>query len=229
MFGNGPDSEVKGHADGVGDCTCAGAANMRVGQSTADGHPVLLTGQQVVDFYFGLSHGRDTGLDLVTVLQAAQKQGLWGVKWGPYCRVNPASVEEVKQAIYLFGGVYIGISLPTDWADQTDAWTVHGAKTRPEGGHCVILMGYDQDHFQVITWAIKVPMECKALHMVCFDAYCVVSPDWWDGPDQRTPSGFDLQTLNAELQAMGQPVMPAKRGRPKKSAQLSQPHYSQAG
>ncbi len=206
-----------------GDCTCAGMAAIVCIQTTYNGAPVVLPTQDVVNYYFRLSGGWDSGLDLQTVLADMQTNGIDGHKWGPWVSVDPTNATEVQQAVSLFGAVYIGIALPRAWDEDTSAWTVGGANTVSVGGHCVVIAGYDQAHWDIYTWSQVVPTDQAALSMVCDEAYAMVNPDWI--ATGTAPSGFDLPTLMGDLQAMGQPTGNYPQLKLRKPVKLETPGY----
>lgn len=115
----------------------------------------------------------------------------------------PELRKQLQQAIYYFGGVYIGVELPNTAKDQADVWDVvsitgDGAPGS-WGGHAVPLVGYpDSDSFWTYTWGKKVKVTSRFLAEYMSEAYCCVSQDIV-GDDGKSPEGFDLPGLLATL------------------------------
>lgn len=200
-----------------GDCTVAGACSIILCQTSCNAAPSMIDTGVAEAFYFALTGGSDSGLDLVTVLSAMQNTGIQSVggkvdKWGGYVSVDVNNPTEIEQAVNLFGGCYIGISLPRAWDQDTSTWTVSGANTMSVGGHCVTILGYDQKYWYIYTWSQIVPTERAALPMVCDEIYAGLNADWVSvgnaAQSGLAPVGLDVATLSADIQAMGTPVGP---------------------
>jgi hypothetical protein len=143
----------------------------------------------------------DNGGVELDVLNAFKNQGLGGHKLDVFAAVNFANLEEIKQAINLFGGVYIGLNLPTS-AQQQTAWSyVPGTKDNAPGswgGHAVFVPKYSEAGFTCITWGAPMWMSNYFWTMYCDEAYALVSTDFLNLRGD-TPAGFDLQQLLADL------------------------------
>jgi len=74
-----------------------------------------------VSGYDPATGANDNGAVELDVLNQWRQVGIGGHKIGAFVAVSPSDAREVKEAIYLFGGVYIGISLPLAWQGQS-AW-----------------------------------------------------------------------------------------------------------
>jgi hypothetical protein len=218
--------------DAVGDCTCAAAAHLLEEWTANLGAEITLTDQQVLDFYSALSGYRpddpnsDTGLDGLTTLNGWRTVGLAGHKLDAYASLEPPAADctaaereawhqRVQAAVYLFGGVWLGVNLPEiivsgaedplqlPWDDSGDGqgeWA-----PSPAGGHAVCLVAYNQAGLTCVTWGQE-----KQLTWGWLDRYCDPSPETGgeayaclDAGDQlqagRNWEGFDAATLQADL------------------------------
>lgn len=115
----------------------------------------------------------------------------------------PELKKQLQQAIYYFGGVYIGVELPLTAQDQSDTWDLVSTtgKGTPGswGGHAVPLVGYpDSDSFWTYTWGTKVKVTAAFLAEYMSEAYCCLSTDIICA-DGKSPEGFDLPTLTTNL------------------------------
>ena len=112
------------------------------------------------------------------VLKTWMSSGLWANKIVGYAPVNVHSLDSLKQAIAYFGGVYVGIQVPSNAQDQFRAglpWTlVPGWQHQQiEGGHAVPLLGYDDQYLYAITWGAVQPM--------AWDWWSTYSDEAWVG------------------------------------------------
>ena len=118
--------------DAIGDCTCAAAAHAIQTWTANHGNELTLPDGDVLDLYERVSGydphtgGNDNGAVELDVLNEWRKNGIGSTgaphRIGAFCAVNPRDTREVKEAIYLFGGLYIGIALPLAWQSATDVW-----------------------------------------------------------------------------------------------------------
>ena len=109
---------------------------------------------------------------------------------------------EVEYALYLFGFIYIGAALPISCQSQQDKWFVGPNLTgvnEPDswGGHCVIIVGFDKDGLDVITWGQRIRMTWNWWYCYVTEAYAVISPDFFT--NGVAPNGFDLTTLEKDI------------------------------
>jgi hypothetical protein len=204
--------------DNLGDCTVAGCGhgdqiwtkNLAQEYSTPD--PII------VDYYCawcGYVRGdssTDNGGVEIDILNNWRKYG-----FGPrthhqghrkltaYTSVNPLNLTHVKQAISLFGFVYIGLALPIS-AQQQQIWDVDGDPTDKHsfaypgswGGHCVVVPAYTEDSLDCITWGQNKTMTNAFWQTYVDEVYALLSPDWI-ASNGVAASGFDLSTLLADL------------------------------
>lgn len=111
------------------------------------------------------------------------------------------NLEQIRQSIALFGGVYIGLALPVT-AQSQDVWDVvpHGgadAKKGSWGGHCVFVPKYDEKSFTCITWGGLKTMTLKFWEHYCDEAHTLFGQNWLT--EKGSPAGFDQPQLQADL------------------------------
>ena len=208
--------------DRLGDCTWAAAAHMVQAWTAANGS-VYTPDPSLVDLAYwqtgqppsttGTPGGpTDTGRVELDVLNYWRQHGFGGApdRSAPitaYVAVDPRNTEHVRASIYLFGGCYLGVALPIT-AQRQRVWDVVGdPATDPDsapgswGGHAVPELAYDSaGNLKVITWGAPLQMT-QAFHDTYVDeAYAIIAPDWL--PSGKTPQGFDLAALQADLAAL---------------------------
>jgi len=196
--------------DTLGDCTIAGAAHAVQVWSANAGAMITIPDPTIQSFYEqwdGYVPGQpntDSGGIELDVLNDWQKGGFAGNMLLAFADPKPASLVDIHQSIALFGGVYIGLSLPLT-AQTQDVWDVEakgGAKAKPGswGGHCVFVPKYDQHGFTCITWGQLKTMTLAFWKKYCDEAHTLLSQNWISA--KGSPGGFDQAQLLADLKAI---------------------------
>ena len=197
--------------DRIGDCTCAAVAHLLMLATIHTGSIVIPSTQQVVDMYSAVSGynqqtgANDNGAVISDVLNYWQTTGLDGHKILGWAQIDHTNIEEVKQAIWLFGGVDIGVQLPNSAMSQFDAgqaWDIVDPDGGIDGGHCVCLFGYGSDGCTCVTWGQTQQMSWAWFSKYCDEAYAIITSDWIVQATQKTISGFDLSTLQHDLRQL---------------------------
>lgn len=94
----------------------------------------------------------DGGVDMQTMLEEVQRNGIGGTKCLAFAKLDPSNPEEVKAWIAIFGGILVGVNLLTAQQSQQGTWDY---KRSPEwGGHAVLGGAYDPNP-EFISWAEK--------------------------------------------------------------------------
>lgn len=161
LYDQVPDWGMEGN-DEVGDCVEAYIAHA-VEQITryATGAEQIVPAGDTIRLYSAITgyDPRDPSTDQGTNMQDAltywRKHGVFGGHMiAAYAAVNLTDWNEIENAVDLFGHVSIGFNFPDSAMDQFNSgspWTV--VKGSPvDGGHCVMLIGYDPDWLYVVTW-----------------------------------------------------------------------------
>lgn len=194
--------------DQLGDCTIAGCGHALQVLSANSGVEitipdcVILAAYEQWDGYDPSDPSTDQGGVELDVLKDWQKNGLAGHKLLAFADPAVANLEEVRQAIHLFGGVYIGISLPLT-AQTQDVWDAvvdpgdGSAEAGSWGGHCVFVCAYDANGFTCITWGAQKQMTTAFWQAYVDEAHALLGADWIGA--KSAPSGFDLAQLQADL------------------------------
>lgn len=172
--------------DQIGDCTCAGVGHL-VNQLTfyGSGTEAVPSEQSVVSMYSAITGytpsdpNSDTGAYCQDVLAYWRKTGLEGHKIVTYASLDVSNLIEIKQAIALFGTVYVGLNFPDSAMTQFDngqVWdVVKGA--RIEGGHCVIVGAYGAGKFGLVTWGAEAEMTERFWKKYVDEAWVVLDED----------------------------------------------------
>ncbi len=99
--------------DRYADCTCAAAGHMIQNWTAAVKRRVRPSEQQVLKFYEQFTKpGPHNSVHALKVLKHWRSIGLAGHKIKAFAQLELRNVTEVKDAISIFGGCYIGVELP---------------------------------------------------------------------------------------------------------------------
>jgi hypothetical protein len=203
--------------DQWGDCAWAGPAHETMILTTEGGHPVSFTTDAVLRDYaagtgFDPNAGppgqnpTDQGSNVREVLKYRQKTGVVDGnktrhKIGAYVKLDEKNLDQVLEAMYLFEVVGIGIEFPASAMDQFnhgEPWdVVQGAKI--EGGHYIPLVA-KRENLEVVTWGALQQMTQAFYEKYCDEAWAYISVE--DLKDGKSPEGFDLEELQADLAAV---------------------------
>lgn len=199
--------------DTLGDCTCA-AVGHTIQQWTAESGTQIILSDSIIESLYEAVGGyvkgdptTDNGAVELDVLNYWKKNKVAGHTLAAYVSVNPHKIEEVKNAVYYFGNAYIGVQLPISAQDQ-DIWDVvpDDGKGDSEpgswGGHAIIVCAYDVNYLYVITWGAIKKVTYAWFNMYCDEAYALLSSDWLNPTSGKSPEGFDLATLQADLKSV---------------------------
>lgn len=106
-------------------------------------------------------------------------KGLAGHAVVAYAAVDVSNATEVKQALNLFGGLSVGFNFPASAMSQFNAgkpWDV--VKGSPiEGGHCVLVGGYDAAYFDCVTWGATQKMTTAFWRKYVDEAWVIIDDE----------------------------------------------------
>jgi hypothetical protein len=163
--------------------------------------PLLYSNETILRYYRAwdgydpADPNTDQGGVALDVLRQWRKEGLAGRRIVAFVKINPWDALDVRRAIDLFGGLYIGLALPLSAREQ-EVWTpIPGREGQWNswGGHAVFLPDYNRQQLTCLTWGEPQRMSWDFFQRYCDEAYAVLSEDW------HSPEGFDLPTLEADL------------------------------
>lgn len=204
--------------DRYGDCTCAAVGHMIEAWTASTKRLRKPSDHDILTLYEHFTTpGPENGCSMLDVLKYWRSHGLGRDRIGAFAPLERRNVVEVKDAIALFGGCYLGVTLPKFAVNAPDLsrvpWIVRPYGTRGDGtpdaggGHCVNAVGYDSRNLYVVTWGAIKAMSWEFYKDYSDEAYAVLSTDFLSG--NKTPRGFDLAQLQADIAEVGQ--VPASR------------------
>lgn len=203
--------------DQLGDCTAAGVAHaVMLERKVTTGKTPVITNNQVRTFYSATSgyvpgdESTDNGAYEVDVLNAWQTDGFAGHKITAHGVIDWHDTAAVKQAIATLGFVYIGLQMPKAWLTGPATWGVPKTKAASEieGGHCVILIGWDTTGFWLVSWGQVYKITYAAFTKYCDEVHGVVSDDWV-AKNGISPTGLNLAGLLTDLAELDNGLPPS--------------------
>ena len=194
--------------DTVGDCTIAAAAHWIHCATSVAWRETVLTTEQALTAYGKVSPypARDTGAVELDVLKLWRTGGIGGHYIQAFADTALENEGHVRAALWLFEGLYIGLSLPIT-ADGQDIWDTvetssHDADPGSWGGHAVSVVGYDADGLTVVTWGALKRMTWEFWRAYCDESHVVLSADMLDENGLAVSCGFDAGQLQVDLAAV---------------------------
>jgi hypothetical protein len=218
MLGNGPDNTVVKGFKGAGDCVFAGGDHETMLWTLEGGNPAKFAGANAIQDYSAVTgydpnapngpDGNPTDKGTVTrdALKYRQKTGLIDDtgkrhKIGAYVAVEPGNLDQLLEALYLFGIVGIGIKFPGSAMDQFNdgkPWSVV-AGAEIEGGHYIPLVAY-RKNLECVTWGRIQQMTTQFFKTYCDEAWALLSPEMLKSG--KSIDGFNLAQLQQDLKAI---------------------------
>jgi hypothetical protein len=200
--------------DSLGDCTCAGAGHARqVWSFNATGTMLAVPDSAVLTLYEAMGYvpgnpQTDQGCVEQDVLTYWLQKGFDGNELTAFVEIDPANLQDVRQAIFDCGLVYIGIDVPAYLENGLTApgsvWDVDpSADNSIVGGHCVLLVGYDSSAatFVVKSWGDTYTMTSAFFSARTDEVYGLVDADFIAATGQ-TPAGLTTLEWASQMQAL---------------------------
>lgn len=204
--------------DHLGDCACAAPAHMEEIFSKATGAPRMLTDDDVLALYElqGYQPGNaatDQGSSMGNVL-TDWRDGKWTAsRIYAFCEIDlwqdKALLEQqLALALWLFRGLYIGVSLPQTAQGQS-VWDVVPAPPEQNapgswGGHAINVVAINADGSRdFISWGQRMKMTKRFWDDYVDECYAVVTHDLVSPTSILTDNGFDLEQLEADMAELG--------------------------
>jgi hypothetical protein len=182
--------------DSYGDCTCAAIAHATTIYNGLVGKKKIWDAKSVIKFYLHQTGGIDSGCNELDVLNYWQSKGAEGEKITAFVKVDPKNHTHVKQAIQLFGGVYLGFQVQQNAQADFISKKVWTPGKLTNDGHAVFATSYDKNSVTVLTWG-STQKGTWAWWDECVDeAYAILPPE---AKKKDFDPGFDFKQLLDDL------------------------------
>lgn len=166
---------------------------------------IPITDSEIVNSYLHESHGQDSGLVMLDSLNVWRKEGWWagGKAYNIYAfaQIDQLHHDDIKYAILLLRGAYIGLGLPISAQKQIGkVWDIDNGPNGnfgSWGGHCVYVYAYNEIGPICVTWGAPQQMTWSFWDKYCDEAYAIVdNKDVWVDP---TTDPLNCSILNEYL------------------------------
>jgi hypothetical protein len=180
--------------DQYGDCTIAALAHAITVYDGIIGKKKIWDVKSITKLYFHLTGGADTGLNELDVLNYWQSNPVDKEKIFAYAAIDVKNHTHIKQAIELFGGVYLGFQVQKNCIQEFDEHKPWAPGPLTNDGHAVYAVAYDANGITVLTWG-NTQKATWAWWDECVDeAYAIL-------PAEAAKNGFDHGFNFAQLKA----------------------------
>ena len=182
-----------------GDCVVAGWIHLAQAVAEENGGTyVVPSDPEIKTEYFHLTGGQDTGLVESAFLATARSTPILGSQADVFCPVDHTNLSEVKSAIYVFGSLFLGVTLPQSAENQFPGnWTVVPGSP-VVGGHCVLAIGQDLTGVYLVTWGRIIKATWEWFLTYVDEAYAVLTTEQVKagrGPLKQ----LDIERLRADI------------------------------
>ena len=156
----------------------------------------------------------DIGGDLPTVMNylmqnsAISDDPTWTADG--WLTVDASKPEEIRTAIWLFGGTYKALCLPDQYVNPFPSasgftWDVTGPPD-PQQGHCIVDYGANAQGSFIDTWGLEGVMTYAANAKYCTlagagEMHAILWKNWKETGKNIGPNSIDFDSLEADLQA----------------------------
>jgi hypothetical protein len=200
--------------DEVGDCVIAGIMHLIQVWTAMGGNPAIFTTANALADYSAITGydpnnpDSDQGTDMRTALQYGVDTGFIDAngnrhKIGAFMLLQSGNLQELAEAVYLFGGAATGFQLPESAQEQfSDGQTWDVVPGSPiEGGHCApVVARLMTGSLDLVTWGKEEPATPAFIVQYCDEPWAVLSPEMM--VNGVTMDGFNLAQLHADWNAL---------------------------
>jgi hypothetical protein len=202
--------------DEYGDCTCAGDGHIaEILSFYGQGTEAHVTTAEALRAYHAISgfdpaagppgdNPTDQGATVQAALSYLRRHGMAGVRINAFAEVSTSDLSEIKAACAALGPLSAGVNLPANAQQQFadgEPWDAVAGDGGIEGGHCIVLAGYDEEFLYFVTWG-KVQKATYAWWAKYGEEIWAVVSREWAGAQGKDPEGVDLASLGAEFTAL---------------------------
>ncbi len=188
----------------LNDCTCAAAGHMiECWSANATKEHIIHNNAVIKTFtalsgYDPVSGKNDNPVYISAALKYWRKNGVGDHKIKFYATINYKSHALLRAAVYLFGGIYVGLNLPATIKGQ-EVWEVVQGDNAPGsfGGHAVNVVAYDKVYVTCVSWGKIKKMTWAFWDAYCDESYAIISEDFFN--ENKSPIGLDMDKLEESL------------------------------
>jgi hypothetical protein len=189
-------------------CTCTAAGHMVMVWTSNTNGLKRPKEHEIIDAYCELTNynretdENDEGVEALKTLKYWRKNGIAGHKIIAFAKLQDKNKEQLLQAIYLFGGCYVGLNLPKSAQRQyntTKKWAIPRVGKKKDAakgswfGHMVLVTGYRNNELRIISWGHEMIMTIDFWEAYAEESYAIYSETFIR--HEKTPTGVDVDVL----------------------------------
>jgi hypothetical protein len=164
---------------------CCGVAGVHHGfmtdaAITSESEP-FPTDDQLVSYYLTYTNGQDSGVVLSDFLTHVRSNPYFGHSVDSFAPIAVQDVPTLQTAIDLFGFAYTGIKVTAPMQQafaNHQPWTTDLLNAPVEGGHCIPIVGYDDQFLYAITWGGVQAITYSCWHQIATEAWALISGEF---------------------------------------------------
>lgn len=182
--------------DKLGNCTIVAMAHGDTVWTSLIGKKSIYPQDLINKIYFHLTGGIDSGLAMLGVLEYFRKNSVMGEKIYAYVSLNSHNHTHVKQAIMLFGGIFLGFQVQEKCLEEFRDRIPWQPGTLMNAGHAVFATGYDSNGVNMLTWGDTQWGTWEWWDECVDEAYVILAPE---ASNPLFAPGFDFAKLKKDL------------------------------
>lgn len=200
--------------DRYGDCAFASRSALLLTWTALAQAPIRLTETETLQDYAQATgfnpetEANDNGTILLDALNMWRREGF--NRHGQtrdyltaYGALEHKDHDAVRRAIYVLGGVYLGIRVPKYLMEIEGDWVyIHDADWTFVGGHCIAALGFDAFGPRIFTWSSTRRMSWELWDAIVDEAYGLVSLEDQMTIHGKNNIGLDLTDLINEVRQL---------------------------
>jgi len=188
----------------VGDCGVAGLEHVFMADAfiTSTTEPEA-SDTEAKNYYFKYTDGQDSGVVLSSYLEYVRKNGYYKHSIAAYAPVAVHDIPTLQNAVNIFGAAYTGITVTAAMQQafaNHEPWDGTAVSGPIIGGHCVPIVGYDDQFVYIVTWGGIQAITYSAWHRISSEAWAIITGEFVArGGDGR---GVAIDALQADLNSL---------------------------
>ena len=199
----------------INNCTCAAAGHLIMTWTANIGRVRKPTTKSIVAAYTDITgfnpktDGVGEPVEAIKALKYWRKHGINERTIISFAKLSFRNREQLKQAIYLYGGCYVGLNLPKSAEKQyneSKKWTVPRSGTSGVGepgtwiGHALLITGYSKNELNAVTWGKEIVMSIDFWETYVDESYAIFSEDFIK--DNHTPTKINVNILRKDIETL---------------------------
>lgn len=138
------------------------------------------TAAQNTAYYLKYDNNVDEGVVLSSFLAYVEKNKFYGSTIEAYAPVAYSDIPTLQFCVATYGFAYVGINVTDAMMAACQGvvwqpWTQAMLNSPIDGGHCVIIVGYDDQYLYVVTWGGIQKITYGAWHGMSDEAWAVIT------------------------------------------------------